>query len=67
MTAEVSPDTSLPSGDRVPWLVRVAERLSRGTRSDASTPLEKALWAMVLVQLAQMDTSNLAWALALVL
>ena len=32
-----------------------------------TTSLEKALWAMVLVQMAQMDTANLAFVLSLLL
>ena len=60
------PDTQpSPSGDQAPFLVRVAERLSK-RRDQGEQPLtiEKALWAMVMVQMAQMDTSNLSWVLA---
>ena len=63
------PDTQpSPSGDQAPFLVRVAERLSR--RQPAGTnglSIEKALWAMVMVQMAQMDTENLSWLLGLLL
>ena len=64
-----TPDTQpSPSGDQAPFLVRVAERLSK-RRTDPSTPLtiEKALWAMVIVQMAQMDTGNLSWVVAYLL
>lgn len=53
-------DTSTPSGDQVPFLVRVAERLSkRQDRPKEGLTIERALWAMVVVQAAQMDVSNL--------
>jgi len=57
-----------PSGDQAPFLVRVAERLSRKPNSvNNGLSIEKALWAMVLVQMAQMDTENLSWVLGLLL
>jgi len=57
-----------PSGDQAPLLVRLAERLSKRpeTGKDGLT-IDRALWAMVLVQLAQMDTGNLSWVLAYLL
>ncbi len=57
-----------PSGDQAPLLVRIAERLSRSSEpgKDGLT-IDRALWAMVLVQLAQMDTGNLSWVLAYLL
>lgn len=63
------PDTQpSPSGDQVPFLVRVAERLSkRQSNVNSGLSIEKALWAMVLVQMAQMDTENLSWVLSLLL
>ena len=63
------PDTQpSPSGDQTPFLVRVAERLSKRREPDTSgLSIEKALWAMVLVQMAQMDTENLSWVLSLLL
>lgn len=63
------PDTQpSPSGDHSPFLVRVAERLSRRPDSvNNGLSIEKALWAMVLVQMAQMDTENLSWVLSLLL
>lgn len=69
MTMSDVPDTQPPpSGDQAPFLVRVAERLSK-RRDQGQQPLtiEKALWAMVMVQMAQMDTSNIAWVLAYLL
>lgn len=57
-----------PSGDHSPFLVRVAERLSRRPENvNNGLTIEKALWAMVLVQMAQMDTENLSWVLSLLL
>lgn len=63
------PDTQpSPSGDQAPFLVRVAERLSRRPANvNNGLSIEKALWAMVFVQMAQMDTENLAWVLGLLL
>lgn len=63
------PDTQpSPSGDQAPFLVRVAERLSkRRTESQSSLTIEKALWAMVFVQMAQMDTGNLLWVVSYLL
>ena len=63
------PDTQpSPSGDQAPFLVRVAERLSRRPDSvNTGLSIEKALWAMVLVQMVQMDTENLSWVLSLLL
>lgn len=63
------PDTQpSPSGDQAPLLVRIAERLSkRPSMGKDGLTIDRALWAMVLVQLAQMDTGNLAWALAYLL
>ncbi len=55
------------SGDQKPFLVRVAERLSRGTEAEKTTPIEKALWAMVLVSALEMDTNNLTVLLSMVL
>ena len=57
-----------PSGDQAPFLVRLAERLSK-TREPSTDRLsiEKALWAMVVVQAMQMDTGNLGWVLAYLL
>ena len=66
MTDEPTPATSLPSGDHVPFLVRVAERLSRsGPKGEQG--LERVLWAMVAVQVAQMETGNLLWVASLFL
>jgi len=60
MTETPDSSTSTPSGDQVPFLVRVAERLSRERQpTDSRLTIEKALWAMVVVQAAQMDVSNL--------
>ena len=58
-----------PSGDHSPWLVRFAESITRKrVRGEGqSTSLEKALWAMVLVQMAQMDTANMVYILGLLL
>ena len=57
-----------PSGDQAPFLVRVAERLSK-RREPGTAPLtiEKVLWAMVVVQAAQMDTANLLWVVSYLL
>ena len=63
------PDTQpSPSGDQAPFLVRLAERLSKRPESgkDGLT-IDRALWAMVFVQLAQMDTGNLSWVVAYLL
>lgn len=66
MTDELSPATPIPSGDHVPFLVRVAERLSRsGPKGEHG--LERVLWAMVAVQIAQMETGNLVWLASLFL
>lgn len=60
MTETPDTSTSTPSGDQAPFLVRVAERLSRERQpGEPRLTIEKALWAMVVVQAAQMDVSNL--------
>lgn len=62
--------TSQPphSGDQAPFLVRLAERLSKTKEpSEGSLSIEKALWAMVVVQAMQMDTTNLGWLLTYLL
>lgn len=57
-----------PSGDQAPFLVRLAERLSkRPMAGKEGLTIDRALWAMVLVQVAQMDTGNLGWVLAYLL
>ena len=63
------PDTQpTPSGDHSPFLVRLAERLSKRPENvNNGLPIEKALWAMVIVQMAQMDTGNLSWVMAYLL
>ena len=67
MDTEPTSDPSSHSGDPKPFLVRVAERLSRGTKTEKVTPIEKALWAMVLVSALEMDTENLSFALSMLL
>lgn len=67
MDNDHTPDPSTHSGDPKPFLVRVAERLSRGTETERTTPIEKALWAMVIVSALEMDTNNLTVLLSLVL
>lgn len=69
MTESLTPAPASPSGDQSPWLVRFAESLTRKRvkGEGQSLSLERALWAMVLVQMAQMDTANLAWFLSLIL
>lgn len=60
MTESPDPSTSTPSGDQAPFLVRVAERLSKERpKGESRLTIEKALWAMVVVQAAQMDVGNL--------
>ena len=65
---DVTDTQTTPSGDQAPFLVRLAERLSRTpvAGKDGLT-IDRALWAMVLVQFAQMDTANLAWVMAYLL
>lgn len=69
MTEISTPSPASPSGDQSPLLVRIAESISRKRvkGEGGSLSLERALWAMVLVQVAQMDTNNLAWFLSLLL
>ena len=69
MTDTNTPPPASPSGDQSPWLVRFAESVTRKRvkGEGQTTSLEKALWAMVLVQMAQMDTANLAFVLSLLL
>ncbi len=67
MDTDTQPDPISHSGDPKPFLVRVAERLSRGTETERSTPIEKALWAMVLVSALEMDTGNLSVLLSMIL
>ena len=69
MTDTTTQPPASPSGDQSPGLVRFAESITRKrVRGDGqSTSLEKALWAMVLVQMAQMDTANLVFVMSLLL
>ena len=64
-----TPAPSTPSGDQSPWLVRFAESLTRKRvkGEGMGLSLERALWAMVFVQVAQMDTANLVWFASLLL
>ena len=65
---DVTDTQTSPTGDHSPLLVRLAERLSRRPENvNNSLTIEKALWAMVIVQMAQMDTGNLSWVMAYLL
>lgn len=69
MTEASHPQPASPSGDPSPWLVRFAESITkrRVKGGDGTLTLERALWAMVFVQMAQMDTANISWFLTLIL
>lgn len=62
MTDDQIPTQPSPSGDQVPWLVRMAEKLSKGRSGrPANMTIDRAIWTMVIIQAMQMDTSNLTW------